>query len=729
VQFYESDSYLCERVGEFIWVGLGAGQPLIIIATHDHVMALRQYLTGKFMSTDRAIADGLMTFLDAEATLGQISVDGTPSWPLFERHVGSLVRAVRAAHGERPIRAYGEMVNVLWQRGRSSAALALEEMWNKLAAHEEFSLLCGYSLDNFSSSDDVAGFRAVCGTHSHVVPSEGFSALDSADSQLREIGALQQRARALDAEIQRRTAVERELREREEELRDFIENGVECMHRVGPDGTILFANDAELKLLGYQREEYLGRDIREFYVDDAVIEDIFVRLTRGETLRNCEARLRCKDGSIKDVLIHSNVYWRDGAFIHTRCFSRDITERKQMERELSAARSQLESTVRELEMASRMKDDFLATVSHELRTPLNAILGWTKLVRGGGLSAGKRERALETIERNASAQARLIEELLDVSRIISGQIRLDRGNVELGAVVENALEAIRPAADAKGVTLAFCAAPGASLVVGDAQRLQQVVWNLVANAVKFTPRDGTVNIAIGRKEAAFDIVVSDDGQGIAVDFLPHIFERFRQADASPSRKHGGLGLGLAIVRHIVELHGGTVKAESDGPGQGATFTVRLPAPLSADVLLEPLPAPASLPLSNLEGFHELEGIHILVVDDEPDSSALACEVLSACGATVSTAANVDEALEQVRQSRPGVIISDIAMPQEDGYSFIAKLRGLSEAAGGRTPAVALTAYSRLEDRTKALLRGFDAHLAKPVEPRELIAVLARLTRP
>lgn len=391
------------------------------------------------------------------------------------------------------------------------------------------------------------------------------------------------------------------------------------------------------------------------------------------------------------------------------------------------ARRRVEAVVRELEIANRMKDDFLATVSHELRTPLSAILGWTRMLRSGMVADSQTSKALETIERNANAQTQLIEDLLDVSRIISGKMRLEVEDVDVEIVIANAIEAIRPAANAKGVALSHAVDPSVGAVRGDGGRLQQVVWNLLSNGVKFTPTGGRVDILARKRDAFVEIVVSDDGQGIDAEFLPHVFERFRQADATTTRKHMGLGLGLAIVRHLVELHGGHVGVESDGLGKGASFVVSLPTSSLRSDTVERLPAvrsTASPP--SLAHPPELAGARILVVEDEDDARELLVHVLEPCGIRVSMAANVTEALAKVEYERPDIIVSDIGLPEEDGYAFVRKLRALPPNRGGRTPAVALTAYARVEDRTKALVSGFNMHVPKPVEPAELIAVLASL---
>jgi len=905
-----------------------------------------------------------------------------------------------------------------------------------------------------------------------------------------------------------------ELRRRERELADFIENASVGLHWVGADGTILWANQAELDLLGYTREEYVGRMITEFHADEDVIKDILRRLMNRETLHDYEARLRCKDGSVRHVLINSNVMWEEDRFVHTRCFTRDITERKRAEEELQKSRDQLEEllsreqsaraeaerqrdftrliledapiaigvmegpehrfvlvnrrtceltglseeqfvgrthaevvpaadkvvapildrvyatgvgetqeidvdlpkgrrqllvtwtalpggdgrpgsvlylslditdrkkaeealqdneeqfravaetapdaiitidegssilfanqstqkifgytleelrgqqltmlmpeylrhlhqagikrfvktgqkhigweaaelpglhkdgrevpleisfsefvtkgkrrftgiarditdrkraqealtesegqlriladavpqlvwmaepdghifwynqrwyeytgtspeqmegwgwqsvhdpevlpkvverwrasietgepfemefplkgadgvfrwfltrvnplrdshggivrwfgtntdvdgqrrTAEELREANRLKDEFLATVSHELRTPLTAILGWAHLLRSGQLDEQSATGALETIERNARAQSQLIDDLLDVSRIITGKLRLDVRQVDPASFIESAIEALRPAAEAKNVRIQKVMDTGVVSVAGDPSRLQQVVWNLLSNAIKFTPKGGRVQVRLERINSHIEIAVGDTGAGIKPEFLPHVFERFRQADQKTTRQHGGLGLGLAIVRHLVELHGGTVQAESPGEGQGATFVVNLPiVPVyQKGNLAERVHPAARDALPSYDCPERLEGLKVLVVDDEVDTRELFRAGISQCGAEVATAGSAQEALEAIEAERPDLLISDIGMPGEDGYELIRKVRALPAGRGGKIPAIALTAYARTEDRLRALRAGYQMHVSKPVELSELVAVMASL---
>jgi signal transduction histidine kinase/ActR/RegA family two-component response regulator len=380
---------------------------------------------------------------------------------------------------------------------------------------------------------------------------------------------------------------------------------------------------------------------------------------------------------------------------------------------------------REAEAANRAKDLFLATVSHELRTPLSAILGWSRMLRTGAVADERRGHALETIERNARAQVRLVEDLLDITRITSGQLRLACTTVDVRAAMEAALEAVRPSAEAKGIALAAALDTEPATIEGDPERIQQCVWNLLANAVKFTPRGGSVDAGLHRRPGAVEIRVADSGDGIAPAFLPHVFDAFRQADSSMSRGHGGLGLGLAIVKHLVTLHGGSVEAKSDGLGRGAAFTLRLPC---VRAQAEASPTTAALPPRTGEHLPAvtLDGLRIVAVDDDEDTRDLVRTVLEGHRAAVLTAASAREGLSLVERMRPDVLVTDLGMPGQTGYDLLRAVRALPPERGGMVPAIALTAFARQEDRGQALEAGFAAHMAKPVEPSELVNVIAGL---
>jgi PAS domain S-box-containing protein len=379
--------------------------------------------------------------------------------------------------------------------------------------------------------------------------------------------------------------------------------------------------------------------------------------------------------------------------------------------------------------ANRMKDEFLAVLSHELRTPLNAIVGYARLLRGGILSGEKADRGLETLERNATWLTQIVEDVLDVSRIVAGKTRLDVQPVELPLIVDNAVATVQPAADAKGVRMHTIVDPRVGPVSGDPDRLQQVVWNLLSNALKFTPKGGRIQVRLERVNSHIDIVVSDTGVGIRPDFLPFVFDRFRQADAATTRKTGGLGLGLAIVRHIVEMHGGTVHAASEGEDKGATFRVRLPLmivhPEGFEVRRE---HPRSERVIPLTGLGDLRGVHVLAIDDEEDALTLLRVVLETAGAEVTTVTSALDAVDRIAAVRPHAIVVDLGMPEIDGFELIGRIRASPHASVRDVPAAALTAFARSEDRTKALRSGFEMHLAKPVDPGELVASVATLVR-
>ncbi|MEP6718187.1 MAG: PAS domain S-box protein [bacterium] len=694
-------------------------------------------------------------------------------------------------------------------------------------------------------------------------------------------------------DITERKRAEEALQRSEAELTDFFENASIGLHWVGPDGTILRVNQAELDMLGFDRDEYVGHNIAEFHVDQNLIEDILARLTAGEILHDYEARLRCKDGGLRHVRINSSVYREDGKFIHTRCFTRDFTERKRTETRLGlqyavtqilsesqdfidgaghilraacdnldweigalwrvdqaanvlrfvemchaselltpefdkltrtttfskgvglpgriwdsgepawidnvvadenfprapvaapeglrgafgfpiklgedvlgvveffsqevrqpdeellklvagiggqigqfSERKRAEERLAELldseraargeaEKANRLKDEFLATLSHELRTPLNAVIGWARMLGSGRLDQDSSTHALEVIERNAWAQKQIIEDILDVSRVITGKLQLNLTPVDLITIVDAALDAVRPAMEAKDIKIETFIDSSLRLVSGDSDRLQQVIWNILSNAAKFTPAGGKVEIAVGQNNAHVEIKVKDTGPGIDPNFLPHVFERFRQADGSTTRTHGGLGLGLAIVRHLVELHGGTIAVDNRDDGPGAMFTVRLPLP-SGELRAESLTnAAAILKEMQLEPL-ALEGLRILIVDDERDALDLISMELAQHGAKVTGVTSAEKALQSLAQDTFDVMISDIGMPQMDGYDLMRQIRKQEDGTQRPIPAIALTAYARVQDRMRAILAGYSTHVPKPVEANELVTVVASL---
>jgi signal transduction histidine kinase len=410
---------------------------------------------------------------------------------------------------------------------------------------------------------------------------------------------------------------------------------------------------------------------------------------------------------------------------HVEELSRYLRELKMSEAEREKILLREKAARAEAEAANRLKDEFLSTLSHELRTPLTSIIGWTNLMRAGQVRGEVQAQALETIERNAKIQSRLIDDLLDLSRIISGKLLLETREVNLDTVISNSIEVVRPAANAKSIQLTYECEPGGKTISGDSARLQQVAWNLLSNAVKFTPEGGSVHVSLAREGARVKFSVQDTGRGIPAEFLPHVFDRFRQADSATTRSYGGLGLGLAIVRHLSELHGGEVRAESAGEDQGSTFSVTFPLAQTA----EPCACQTGESLESVLSLNKpegLTGVRVLVVDDEQDTRRLISTVIAQSGAEVTACASAGEALETLKTWRPHILMSDIGMPGEDGYALIKQVRALPPERGGRTPAAALTAYARDEDRGRALAAGYQLHIAKPFNPQELLAAISDL---
>ena len=556
------------------------------------------------------------------------------------------------------------------------------------------------------------------GTHLHI----SLSVSPLRDSSGRIIGASK-----IARDITDRRQMEAALRDSEGRLRAIIDASPECVEIVDSEGELVFMNAAGITMIeadclnsvqGCSVFDLIAPEHRSAWIAN------HRRVCAGEKL-DWQYEIIGQQGTRRWMETHAvPLELPDGRHAQL-AVTRDITIRKRAEAEREHLLEAERAARAEAERVSVMKDQFLATVSHELRTPLNAILGWSQVLRARGYSDQDLVDGLEVIERNTRVQTQLIEDLLDMSRIISGKIRLDVQQVDLPEVIKSAVASVQHSADARGIRLAVVLDPLAGPVRGDPSRLQQCFWNLLTNAIKFTPRNGRVQVSLQRVNSHVEVSVSDNGQGIKPEFLPHIFERFRQGDASTTRRHGGLGLGLSIVKHLIELHGGRISAKSAGEGQGATFAIDLPImvihPEDATQRMHggtDQYAPVDQP--------SLEGIKVLAVDDEPDARTLIKRVLEDCGAKVVLAGSASEGLELLTRERPDMILSDIGMPGHDGYDFIRKVRALGPERGGRTPAAALTAFARAEDRTRALRAGYQTHVSKPVEPAELTAVVASL---
>jgi signal transduction histidine kinase/integral membrane sensor domain MASE1 len=536
-----------------------------------------------------------------------------------------------------------------------------------------------------------------------------------------------------------RKEAEDEMRRSEERYRSFIQNSTGGIWRVEfhtpilvdgaiesvveavvTHGYVAEANESMARMYGYSAASMRGVPLAAILPEDDPTArtqlESFVR--SGFQLHDAPCRIEAQQGPI-EIKRSLNGIVEGERLVRIWGHQRDVTEEYRAAAEREGLLERERAAREEAERASRMKDDFLATISHELRTPLQAILGWSRLLASGELSPEDARRAVEVIDRNAGNQAQLIEDLLDMSRIVSGKLELRREPVRMTAVVDAAIETILPAAKARGISLTVAPAVGDDLVSADAYRMQQVIWNLLSNAVKFTPRGGRVEVFVERRHASLEVRIVDNGQGIPTDFLPFVFDRFRQADGSITRDKGGLGLGLAIVRNIVERHGGRVWVMSSGEGQGSTFGIMLPGASA--------PGDALSSVDGQEDGHEdgrpwpeLAGVRVLVVDDEPDARLLIGHILARCSASAVLVGSVSEALEQIRDHRPDVVVSDIAMPGRDGLEFMREVRN----GGIAIPAIALTAFARDEDRQRTIQAGFQAHLAKPVDPLELVSAIS-----
>jgi PAS domain S-box-containing protein len=483
------------------------------------------------------------------------------------------------------------------------------------------------------------------------------------------------------------------------------------------------------ELLGYSHAEFLGKELWEIglFSDKEASQAAFKELQRTGYLRYEDLPLQDTNGKLRDVEFVSNVYEEDSHQV-IQCNIRDITDRKRAEKERTLRLAAAQSARAEADSANVVKDEFLATLSHELRTPLTSILGWSHLLTDGRLDKQQTARAIETIARNARAQGRLIDELLDISRITTGKLCLDLRAVKLAPLIQAVVDDVRPTADARSINLKTAFDSHVGPILGDPDRLQQIVWNLLTNAIKFTPEGGDVHVCLERNDSHALITVNDSGQGIATEHLPHVFERFRQADSSNTRSNSGLGLGLSIVRQLVELHRGTVTAESSGENAGATFRVILPVPSLHEA---PNTAEKTDPKNERNSLtttqHSLNGLRVLVVDDEPDTRELVAALLMTCGAEVVSVSSATEALDQMKRQRFDLLISDIGMPEMNGYDLVARIRRLGEEQGGRTPAIALTAFAGFDDRQRALAAGYEMHIPKPFVGAELISASTSLT--
>ena len=828
VRFYDNDAILLDEVADFIDTALRAGGTGIVIATPEHVAQLRRSLAGFGNSNGSASwFPGQLVALDAEETLDVFMVDGQPDPRLFRAALRPVLAAACAGGGS--VHAFGEMVALLCARGQYDAAVRLEQLWNDLRQEFDFSLFCAYPWKLFASAEHAAAFRQVCAEHGQCSHARGSAVDTAAPAHLHH----EQRAVQLEAEIARRREAEQTLRRREKEFADFVENAAEGLHRVAGDGTILWANRAELQMLGYTWEEYVGRHIADFHVDAPVIDSILSKLSSGETLYDQPARLRCKDGSVRHVVIHSNGHFEDGKLRYTRCFTRDatlrhqrdealaqrdrmllnapvaaalltgpeftfrlanrrycelveradlegrdfldafpdwrgsemarlleqayrtgaplsveelrvelaraggereerflklsleplggasgeeqgvilvaadVTEQVRSRRSLERAHAERERLLEELTAANRTKDEFLAMLGHELRNPLSPIVTALQLMRMRGDGTALRER--EIIERQVDHLVRLVDDLMDVARATRGQIELKVEQVDIDRPLAKAVEMASPLLEQRGHHLTVDIEPGLHWQ-GDPMRLAQVVSNLLTNAARYTEPGGQVSLRAGRDgDGWLRIVVTDSGIGLAPDMLSQVFGLFFQGKRSVDRSEGGLGIGLALVKNIVELHGGQVEASSAGLGQGSEFVVRLPlhdGGLLPDAAgMAELPAPAAA------------GKRIMLVDDNADAAETLGLLLDAHGHAVEVFNDPLAALDAAARIRPDIAVLDIGLPGMDGYELAMRLRALLGNHACRL--IALSGYGQETDRRRSEAAGFEQHLVKPISPEQV----------
>lgn len=825
VRFYDCDDELLDEVTEFLDAALRADGVAIAIATAPHCAELRRRLSGFGVVHPGSgpWSIGQVVLLDAEQTLSMFMAEDQPDAARFEATIGPILE--QAPPGK-PLHAFGEMVAVLCKRGNYAGALALEALWNELLRTYSFSLFCGYPWSLFGSKTHAQAFQHVCSAHTRVV-----EAIDADPGHTT--AQLRQQLLALQSEVEHRERSIRTLRTRERELVEFLENAVEGIHKVGADGTILYANRAELSMLGYTWDEYVGRHIADFHVDKALIGNILDRLGSGQILNDEPALLRCKDGSHKAVLICSNGCFENGEFRYTRCFTRDASDRMAREKALQqrnsvvmqapigavllsgeelrfeladdaycrmvgcsdiagktfrevfpklaggeaerlllqsmrsgqaasrsdyrirvdredgaedrflqfnvqpvtgaadltpmlmivavdvtdhvrarqalersgAERERLLESVRE---ANRAKDEFLAMLGHELRNPLASIVNALQLMRLRGGTDTSREQGI--IQRQVDHLVRMIDDLLDVSRITRGNVVLKREVVDLSQVLANAVEQVSVLIEQRQHRLHLDIERGLYCDC-DPVRIAQVVANLLANAARYTPEGGEITLTSGLDAQAGRIVVrvSDNGCGMPPEVLPNVYELFFQGPREIDRAQGGLGIGLAVVRSLVQAHGGSIEAFSAGVGQGSEFVVRLPAARGHDDAQAPARA----------GWSDRAPVarHVVLVDDNKDAVDTMAELLRARGHAVDVFHDPVEALRSIVDKPPHVAVLDIGLPGMSGHDLGAEIRA---ACGAACRLIALTGYGQESDSEKSRAAGFDAHLIKPVEVNRLV---------
>jgi len=831
VQFYERDSALLESVTEYIQHGLDTGAGALVIATAAHLEELESELRARGIDVNSARTREQLILLEASATLGRLMQHGVPQWSRFVEGIGEVITRMRRRYPR--VIVFGEMVALLWRDGLHGAALQLEQLWNELGQREPFALYCAYPLPQGAGAAELEALDRACSLHGPVIPAESYLRSDP-QVRLRLIAQLQQKAHALEWEVQRRIMVESALAQRDRELSDFLENAHEGLLKVGPDGTIFWINGAGLELLGCGEAECAGHAIEDFHLDPRDARESLSRLLGGESLRNHATALRRGDGSIRHVRIAANALWDAGKLIHSRWFirdvtherlaegarahlasivessddaivsktpdgiirswnraaealfgysaeeavgrpitlivpperveeeteilrklrrgeridhfetvrvakdgrridvaltispirdgngiivgaskiARDITEQKASELAQQRAIGELRRAEEALREADRRKDEFLAVLAHELRNPLAPIRYAVAMEQKEGRSDGERLQAQAIIERQVRHMGRLLDDLLDVSRITRGRLSLRRSPIDLASVVSAAQESAGPLIEARRHSLAVKLPREPVRLMADPVRLAQVLANLLINAAKYTEPGGHIELEARREGGELTVAVRDDGIGISAEMMPRMFTLFAQAVPALERSDGGLGIGLSLVRGLVQLHGGTVSAHSRGAGQGSEFVVRLPIGDPGHAGDRPAGRPS--PTSS-------KPLRLLVADDNRDSAETCAAFLEASGHEVSVAHTGREAFDLACRLRPDALLLDIGMPELNGYQLAQRIRGTSW--GQRPLLIAITGWGQEQDKQRALDAGFDRHLTKPIDPQGLEALL------
>ena len=839
IQLYKDEQQMTQMVGNFGLDGLKADEAVIIIATAAHLENLKTYMQSQNKDLSKFVKRGQLLLMDAAQTLSLFLVNGLPDAEKFKNTLGKVALEKQKSFGK--LRAFGEMVGILWDEGNHQGTIKLEEIWHDFIHEHQFNLLCGYSDSQFANADYRNHFDRICASHTHVVPSIVPSEVNS-ENYFQKLAQLQQRDHALDSEVSERKRIQ-------SELEDFFENGTLGLHWVDAKGIIIRANKAELNLLGYSAEEYIGHSITEFHADTEVIQDMLRLLTMGKTLKNYPARMIAKDGSIKHVLVDSNVLWRDGKFIHTRCFTRDVTDQFKIQKDLSIANNSLrnsevfkevilesihdcikvldtnanlqfmnkvglkklhidnfatvqgtcwldfcknndrenakrsfdmavngtsaeftgsiedafsgkliwwhvvvspiyestgeilkvlaisrditENKEAELEIlrakniaeaANEAKSRFLANMSHEIRTPIGAMLGFLDLMKNPGNSPADIDNYITTIDRNGNQLLRLIDDILDLSKIEANRITLQNSRMSLKDLFNDISSIMMFQARDKGLdfkTTFIDDIP--EFIDSDQARIKQLLTNLIGNAIKFTDA-GQVEVQIEYRDNTLNFFFKDTGIGLTEEQASKIFQAFVQADGSVTRRFGGTGLGLAISKRIAETMKGQLSLISSVPGVGSTFLLSIPVVGASETKFNLLSDVATPVIGFTPSTKtRLSGMCVLFVEDSPDNQFLISRFLQAEGAHIDIASDGAEGVEKASSKFYDVVLMDMQMPVLDGIEATKQLR----AQGYGRPIIALTAHAMEEERRKTFAAGCTDHLTKPVNRQKLISVLAR----